>query len=326
MAKITYLFGAGASCGAMPLNIEIPERLEEMIGKLVGLKYASGGEEFDKMQDLLSDLKWLLKESKNHASIDTYAKKLYIKKKWKELKRLRLAISIFFTLEQIDKIPDKRYDGFFASIISDSISSLPSHINILNWNYDFQFELSFMSFADLDTIPQAQEYLRCIGKYKNYFVMPTTNFEIFKLNGDISLRSGNIDSDTYPIISNFNRPLDWEVFKEIVNVWDNRIKHGEDFCSNISFAWERSGSALLDYAANRLQDTEILVVIGYSFPYFNREIDKKLLSLMKTLRKVYFQAPDADDLEERFKALETRDGIELVKRFDKLQFLIPNEL
>ena len=48
---------------------------------------------------------------------------------------------------------------------------------------------------------------------------------------------------------------------------------------------------------------------------------------MDKLKKVYFQAPDADSLKERF--LSIREDIPanmLVSRFDTKQFLLPNEL
>jgi len=70
-----------------------------------------------------------------------------------------------------------------------------------------------------------------------------------------------------------------------------------------------------------------LIVIGYSFPFFNREIDRKIIGNMEELEKVYFQAPDAETIKERFQAI--RDDIDeklLVTKKDIGQFLIPNEL
>ena len=99
--------------------------------------------------------------------------------------------------------------------------------------------------------------------------------------------------------------------------------------SGLSFAWERFGKLehdIVEYAKGETSETEVLVVIGYSFPYFNREIDREVIGNMKSLQKVYFQAPDADILKERF--LSIRDDIEsssLLPRFDLEQFLLPNE-
>jgi hypothetical protein len=326
MKHVTYIFGAGASCEVLPLNREIPDRLRERINEISKYEYLLEEDEYFRKVNLIADLEWLWEGSKNHASVDTFAKKLYIRQKWKELKRLRLALSVFFVCEQMGKMPDKRYDSFFASLLTTSIDSLPSHIKILNWNYDYQFELSFMGFTDTESVIDMQSHLHCIEKYRDYFTPIHENFELYKLNGDISLRENDSGSATFPFIANFRNSLNSETFREVLNNWDVQKQKGGEFCSNISFAWEKSNGGLLNYAAHRLINTEILVVIGYSFPFFNREIDRTLLNSMKNLQKVYLQAPDANDLEERFEAVETRERIELVKRFDKNQFLIPSEL
>jgi len=62
--------------------------------------------------------------------------------------------------------------------------------------------------------------------------------------------------------------------------------------------------ALLDLekVASLVSDTEILVVIGYSFPNFNREVDQLLFDAMKKrLRKVYIQVPEGDFETRKFK-------------------------
>lgn len=48
-----------------------------------------------------------------------------IMQSWKELSRLKRALSVFFVIEQFRKRPDPRYDGFFASIIKQSIKDMP---------------------------------------------------------------------------------------------------------------------------------------------------------------------------------------------------------
>ncbi len=48
---------------------------------------------------------------------------------------------------------------------------------------------------------------------------------------------------------------------------------------------------------------------------------------MNKLEKVYFQAPDAQNLVERFESIRPDiDNRKLVARFDIDQFLLPNEL
>jgi len=76
-----------------------------------------------------------------------------------------------------------------------------------------------------------------------------------------------------------------------------------------------------------LKQTKTLVVIGYSFPYFNRKIDRYIIECMPFLEKIYFQAPDASNLKERFSAINnTFDSNDLLLRIDLDQFAFPNEL
>ena len=121
----------------------------------------------------------------------------------------------------------------------------------------------------------------------------------------------------------------WQIF---------RRSNDEKFCaatylsnihSSLSFAWEpeHPEKGIVAKAIENTKDTVSLVIIGYSFPFFNREIDRKIIGSMTNLKKIYFQAPDADIMKERFQALrDDMTGVELLSKFDVGQFLLPNEL
>lgn len=76
-----------------------------------------------------------------------------------------------------------------------------------------------------------------------------------------------------------------------------------------------------------MSQTEILVIIGYSFPTFNRDIDRGLLSSATKLEKIYYQAPknDVDGLIQRLKGINPKE-IEVIPHTDLNQFFIPYEL
>ena len=112
MNKITYLFGAGASKHALPIVNEIPDRLIKLIelietdefklddsSTFTDLNLSNSKTKNDYQKELIASLKWMLQESKNHASIDTFAKKLSIKRDMQSLKRLKIAMSVFFIIE-----------------------------------------------------------------------------------------------------------------------------------------------------------------------------------------------------------------------------------
>src|SRR5215217_3118752 len=85
MAKVTYLIGAGASAGCLPVVSQIPERLLDFYKFVHDNRSGSEEEGFEfgytlkQMEDdFLQELQVIIDESKNHQSIDTYAKKLRI--------------------------------------------------------------------------------------------------------------------------------------------------------------------------------------------------------------------------------------------------------
>lgn len=304
MSKITYLLGAGASCNALPLVNNFKDRLDSFHTRLVDKLrphiqpsneketrelFPFGGK---KGKDLQESIVWLKDIADKHASIDTYAKKLFIKndnEALKELKKLKATLSCFFLLEQSLMPADKRYDNFFASILfnnSNSIPSLPDGINIMTWNYDTQLEKSYQGFC---TDPSFV--------YKGL----TQNKNIIRLNGTCALP----EKDNMSILGycDFNIPFLEEVIKLFKN-FTTTAGAAVGYQPNISFAWENK---LGGEVINTIAGTTSLIIIGYSLPYFNREIDKALISNMSPNLRIFIQAPkeDYESLKERFLAIFT---------------------
>ena len=337
--KISYLFGAGASKQCLPIVNEIPDRIENVISIIEKKEFQlSDSEIFDginletKKQEvqgiLIDDLKWLVRETKDHASIDTFAKKLFVKRKTEDLGRLKAAFSVYLIIEQIINKPDKRYDSFYASILNRDYRAFPENLRILSWNYDSQFEISFSGYTDQNSLETNRSFLNIILKY-SYNTPDNSRFSLLKLNGSTNLYHYNgFESSNY--INEFPISLSLEDLDLIIRSFAAIRSIRPRFFSGLSFAWERSDKSKDDivlHAKNETKDTEVLVVIGYSFPYFNREIDREIIRSMDSLKKVYFQAPDANILRERF--LSVREDIKLemlLTRFDLDQFILPNEL
>lgn len=338
--KITYLFGAGASRQSLPIVNEIPQRVRDVIELLKSSEYKlSDTEKYDDLKltisksevqkTLIDDLEWLLANSENHASIDTYAKKLFIKRNYNELDRLKAAFSVYLIIEQFLKVADKRYDSFYASILNENYHEFPQNLRVLSWNYDSQFEKSFAEYTDQKELSTNQAFLSIITKY-SYDKPNNSKFCLLKLNG-----TTNILQDSgwrqYNFINEYQDSLSIQHLDTIIrNFAALRLAKNIKLFSGLSFAWERYGKPendIISHAKNETKDTEILIVVGYSFPYFNREIDREIIGNMTELRKIYFQAPDADILKERFLSIRTDISNEnLLSRYDVGQFLLPNEL
>lgn len=338
MSKVTYLLGAGSSKNALPLIKEIPERIEEIIKVISGEdKLLDSESKFTEypiqnqqskqhyQREMKDCLKWLMEVSRNHASVDTFAKKLFIKGNRGELRRLKNALSVFFILEQAHRPPDYRYDAFFASILND-ITALPENISIITWNYDYQIELAMSDFLEMpylrDIIFKSKVY------FKGFVNKNNDGFRIYKVNGTCAF----IDDDNMTFEPNkIHRSIDKAFVERVTEIY-YRVNYTKYFRNTLSFSWEQESTeepekSIVYNAIENTKETEVLVVIGYSFPFFNRDIDRQIIGSMKNLKRVYFQAPDANALKERFQAIRSNiDPKDLVPRFDTEQFLLPDEL
>jgi len=337
---VTYLFGAGASRNSVPI-------LNELIGSMQREKndlkenftpkeeyIKINGNEYDAkgiFKQLIEDFEWVINDGAMHQSIDTFAKKLFIIGDFSNLKKLKIVISIYFLIIQSRNRVDIRYDSFFASILNTNRGDLPPNLRILTWNYDYQFEKSFAEYYRDYRIEACQTMLNIYSKNSRAPSFNSKKFGIVKLNGTASLVLDHDKGYPYNIITSVNQEYDYDLINSLlrnyalmvhVNSTKNKLN------SSISFAWEDYdyGMAAIKNAIAATQETEILVVIGYSFPFFNRLVDRDIIRAMKGLKKVYFQAPDAEDLKERFLAVrDDLDNRNLLLRKDVKQFVFPNE-
>ena len=265
-----------------------------------------------------------MKASANHASVDTFAKKLYIKESYTELNRLKIALSVFFVFEQIINKTDLRYDTFFASLLSVP-NEFPKNVRILSWNYDSQFELSFAEYSDNYSISHNQKRLRVNIKNGNYG--SNIGFGIDKINGTAGFYSDSGHSH-YFYADDLSGVLDLTIIDKVTRNY-GAASYVNKVSPSLSFSWEKEyyERNIVTSAIENIKDTVALVVIGYSFPFFNREVDREIIGSMTNLKRVYFQAPDAEVLKERFEAIRSDlEGVELVVKHDVGQFLLPNEL
>lgn len=336
MARVTYLFGAGASAEVLPTVEKIPEGLEALALELEVLKGAEVTASHESIDEFKADLDWLAKKVKKHASVDTYAKKLWITSDYKSLNRVKKLLSLYFLHIQDKKSPDKRYDSFFASIIKTTVDQLPPSIRIVSWNYDHQLELAFREFTTIVETQLNRSKLGCLTQWSDREWIRRWNdpsFSVVKLNGTASFFTKAME---------FGRPEPVELDDFHVDPGPGELWHllemykkatggSESFNSCIAFAWENdSDNNFLENCIKRVCETEVLVVVGYSFPFFNRGIDTKIIGSMSGLTKVYFQDPQPDKIRQRFISLDLHrtsydhEKYELID--DVNQFFLPPEL
>ena len=330
MNKITYILGAGASYGerdkegeikrGVPIISEFSIAIHSLIKLLSEKCDGFTGKEKENLLLIKDELKWLSDKCGDYPTIDTYAKMLFITQKGEIYNRVKNALSIYLTLNQLFLPHDLRYDGFIASLLNED-KKFPS-IDILTWNYDAQFELAYSDYSnDGKYIMKLWENLNVISKTITTKNKNEDVFSIAELNGTALF----IDrQDEKTIIDIFNGGYDLN--KAIVKIGE--ILHYNNLYRNtLSYSWERNDE-FIKTIIERVKNTTSLVIIGYSFPYVNREIDRLVIQNMEYLKKIYIQDPFADDIKENVQAilLDSRKEVTIITKKNTKQFFIPNEL
>jgi hypothetical protein len=354
--NITYLLGAGASAQVIPVVANFNKTLMSLLENLKhnrdsATKYQSGLIE-DLLKDYeitIKDFGILLNDINKHASIDTYAKKLYLTNQHDKLRMLKAIIDMFFIEHQlISKVPKKdymidlRYDAFIASI-AEKVGEklvLPPNINILTWNYDLQLELSLRNFLQINDFNDLEKRISFIPNSTNKCIEKGA-FSIVKLNGTASgyENDGSVSKD----IKFRRRNLDvflsgYSNDEQVSNEKYNALVRGYDrseirkLHSTIHYSWENTEMTeqIRNSAFNIASKTNILVTIGYSFPTFNRDIDRKLLN-NSSIEKIFVQTNSKESALvniEKAKSLidsSITQHIEFIPISNANEFYIPYE-
>lgn len=329
---ITYLIGAGASANCLPVVANLPDRVIDVIERLKGdsLSLAqvpptpNDQPSYEEMKlRMMIDMQWLADKASLHASVDTFAKKLYLTGKHDELKKLKCALTSFFIIWQSLKQNDMRYDTFFASILNISGTSLPEKIRIVSWNYDFQLEIAYREYFGNHSIRNVRSALNVFSK-ESQLANKKGGFAVYKLNGTASVYDDF--GRPHELIDQYDEEFTTNHLVQVVNAHFILMNQSNPKLS-LSFAWEGGHRDFLGHMASDVSETEVLVIIGYSFPFFNRGVDSFLLNAMGKLKKVYIQSEEANNIRDRFIATRERsEGMDIRMSGDIGQFLLPNEL
>ena len=347
---VTYLLGAGASANAMPL-----------VGNDFKKRFAFFGNEL--LRENSSDvsfnnlIQFYTKQINTHASPDTYAKKLHLQNNIPDYNQFKNLLSCYIIWEQIEKgylqskynseylildnedkifyenlftTFDFRYDVLCAALLEKPVT-LPENFSIISWNYDWQLERTLHQY-DID------------GATKNRMPFNQTQNGLFdsnkitKINGSAWFEYEAEDNGNKKTVYPFNDlflddPANLKLFYDIIIDKESKYKN------YLKFAWEsdiETGEVKKNFEV--LKKTKSLVVIGYSFPYYNRKIDAALIRCLRLEPlKIYLQYLNEDDCkltERKIRLLMSNafgnesDKIpcKFIHIFKDDQFYIPDEL
>jgi hypothetical protein len=285
----------------------------------------------DALYEIIQELQWLILESKFHQTVDTLAKKYYLLEDRESLCRLKRAMIVYFFFEQNisfranedlhNFLLDKRYDNLIASIATRNKYGihLKNHINIVTWNYDLQIDLAIKNYFPknnhtLNFIKNENQVLPNKYSFKDNHVIDEGSFAVFKLNGNAFLDNTgfdnlHLDSET---VNDFRfnniRPTNLSIINSFLDeyskIFSNSVNIDHEIYKYFNFAWEKneekynSHLKIIKAAESIMQKTKILIIVGYSFPFFNSEIDSLLFSKCNP-KEIVIQDPDANQIKER---------------------------
>ncbi len=325
MAKVTYLLGAGASSNCLPTYSNFRERFLVFRDYIQRHRNSLASADRSSSDNLISLCNSVLEQLIFHSTPDTIAKKYFHSKTNSDdnLNKLKSILTLYFIFEQslgqtaiegakIQKKSsvEKRYDSFIASILQPIYSEikLMQNFSILTWNYDLQFEICFKNYFSGD-FREAQKVVQSIPApetIKNDFSFNKDSFSIIHLNG-VAYSQKSEEFTDYKIPFGIFIDNDQLIIKNLIEHFNSVIFDSNKGNKYLNFAWERDKSfpqpkdvleLTFKCAADVAFDTEILVIIGYSFPIFNREIDLQLFEKMKKLDQIFIQSPIADKLKK----------------------------
>jgi hypothetical protein len=323
MRKVTYYLGAGASYNALPIQNELCYKMKKvgmMLLNHLPINYNTKEVEShikdpnDSVTTLAHDLIYFADRGLQFGTIDTYARKLSIINESLLLARLKTSINAFFIIYQslseslhqylqADSAKfkgqasqiDRRYYSLLSTMLdwhkTEGVNFV-KNVQFITWNYDLQLELAFNAFTSLG--------LNEIDKHFSKLNTPkgTNQQKIIHMNGYSGFGKSKNELDICLI--KLNSIDSAEQIRPFVANWGNNHRElMESLSSNIQFAWERTNTEeatniRIKYAKEFINKTESLIIIGYSFPAFNRQIDTEILkSLSGTSPSILYCDPSA---------------------------------
>jgi hypothetical protein len=150
---------------------------------------------------------------------------------------------------------------------------------------------------------------------------------LYKLNGT----AGFLDTtwrDHFAVSDEFAISDPRKFFLDLTTMYAHSRLQNTRIRSSLSFAWDYGNDEFYNNIEAKLTGTEILIIIGYSMPFFNREIDRKLIRVMApTINKVYVQDIYPENVLDSLTSLWPQDKTMPSKVINSVeQFYIPPQI
>lgn len=335
--QVTYLLGAGASCmKSLPVNSELTNALKDFCLEVYNNAPDGYG---DLKEDFMNKLKNVWSLAGKELSIDTLAKSTDNDELFRDIKVL---LWLYFSAVSGVVKCDARHKNLFLKYDDKNRGhfNLDIRVNFLSWNYDLQQEEALAELYESEIWRVGERFKTFPNCYYSSGTFqkpepPYANYRIVHLNGVAGFYLDRRRT-THPIWTNKDPKRDaGDILEMYRSIYTNGGESKVD--STIKFAWESHHlqEETLGIAKEITRQTTHLVVIGYSFPDDNRDIDREIIAGMKKLSTIYLQVPEQhfvnikEKVQEGILNLVTKPlngKIEIRHQSDLTQFFKPPAL
>ncbi|MBL7702028.1 MAG: hypothetical protein JNM14_07240 [Ferruginibacter sp.] len=312
--NLTYILGAGASYESVPLVKNFARRFMffvKSMGELINHPDVSFPDSKN-IKKLHSFSLGLYKEISSHQSFDTFFKKLFHTQEYARINLYKKVLNIYFLWESAtiqngnasendinekqegdfikkSKI-DKRYDALVAGLLVPKKGIIQPYckVNFLTWNYDLNLLMSLKNYlAPNNTIGGFLSSIDKGGgvwKYKEDFTIINMNGYFYRseINNLTTITNVQINELIFSIIKE-------DYFDDMVIDHDSNL---------LKFAWE-SENKLIPIAKLVIDGSSNIVIIGYTFPLYNRLVDLSYLEQsIISHKKIFIQDPNGDIIRQ----------------------------
>jgi hypothetical protein len=296
LAETVYLLGAGASCQCVPTVQNFADHLQQDFNLEAGLGTvlkSNFSDDFDRFFPSLT----------KHRSLDTFARLLFLQGKTSDYEAFKKFLDGYISARSLF-YEDLRYSAFLADLgvkINNQIG-FSSKVSLFTWNYDFLAEKELLFAND------SPEWNSIFSRVTHFNGVASGLHRIGE--GGITLLK--------ELKSEYNeRFKNLQGYTLLVNKIIRDVKENR---SHLRFAWENSDDEL-DDLRNRVRKTisqaTNIVIVGYTFPFYNRLIDETFLHEMGQKDKIVLQDrdfPNAEALINQLELLNEHRGLKDIKK------------
>lgn len=225
---------------------------------------------------------------------------------------------------------DKRFDSLFAQKLERTEKGniiANSNFNIVTWNYDLQIEFALKNYLLDYPINRIKSEFQIHPNrdsldLQNGPIFNPNDFYAVKLNGNAFFDFGHLNGLKITIYDKLFSRLTNSGFLthdyvlgellETISQVNGYSSGGEStFLKYFNFSWEsvggeipiyRSKSQIMNEIVDSISKSDILIVVGYSFPNFNHNTDLKLFS-KSNFKKIIIQDKNPEVIKSRLLSL-----------------------